>query len=103
MIGSVHFSGNERFFVSNKSESLVIIRLFEHETSKLCFKREINYQIKTRAMLSFVIGALIIAFIAGILGFTGIAKGLAALAKVVFYIFLVIFAITLIIGLINGF
>lgn len=41
-------------------------------------------------MLSFAIGALLISLVAGALGFTGIAKGAAAVAKVVFGIFLAV-------------
>lgn len=42
---------------------------------------------------------LIIAIIAGILGFTGIASGAAAIAKVFFFIFLAGWLLVLILGL----
>jgi len=42
-------------------------------------------------MLGLAIGALIISIIAGMLGFTRLSEGSAAVAKVIFGIFLVIF------------
>jgi uncharacterized membrane protein YtjA (UPF0391 family) len=47
-------------------------------------------------MIGWIIAALIGAFIFALLGFTGIAKGFAAIAKILFYIFLVIFVVVLI-------
>lgn len=41
-------------------------------------------------MLKIAIGALVVALIAGALGFTGIAAGAAAIAKIVFGIFIFI-------------
>lgn len=41
-------------------------------------------------MLGFAIGALIVALIAGALGWTGVARGAALIAKVIFGIFLVL-------------
>ena len=40
-------------------------------------------------MIELAIGAVIIALVAGALGFTGIARGAATIAKVVFGVFLV--------------
>ena len=39
-----------------------------------------------------------IAIIAAVFGFTGIAAGAAEIAKILFYIFLVVFAVTLLLG-----
>ncbi len=47
-------------------------------------------------MLTWIIIALFGAFLFALLGFTGIAKGFAAIAKFLFYIFLILFVITLI-------
>ena len=41
-------------------------------------------------MLEFAFGALVVALVAWALGFTGIARGAATLAKLVFILFLVI-------------
>jgi len=49
-------------------------------------------------MLKWSAVFLIIAIIAGILGFTGIASGAATIAKFLFGIFLVLFVVTLLIG-----
>jgi uncharacterized membrane protein YtjA (UPF0391 family) len=50
-------------------------------------------------MLKWSVTFLIIAIIAGILGFTGIAAGATEIAKVLFYIFITIWAVVLILGL----
>jgi uncharacterized membrane protein YtjA (UPF0391 family) len=47
-------------------------------------------------MLTWIIIALLAAFVFALLGFTGIARGFAAIAKILFYIFLIILVITLI-------
>ena len=50
-------------------------------------------------MLYWALMFLIIAIIAGVLGFGGIAFAAAGIAKILFFIFLVVFAIMLITGL----
>jgi uncharacterized membrane protein YtjA (UPF0391 family) len=50
-------------------------------------------------MLRWALGFLIVAIIAAVLGFGGIASASAGIAKVLFFIFLVGFVITLVIGL----
>ncbi|MGA7455176.1 MAG: DUF1328 domain-containing protein [Rhodoplanes sp.] len=49
-------------------------------------------------MLKWAIIFLVIALIAGALGFTGVARGAAAIAKVLFFIFIALFIIVLILG-----
>jgi uncharacterized membrane protein YtjA (UPF0391 family) len=49
-------------------------------------------------MLKWTIILLLIAIVAGILGFTGIAIGAAKIAKSLFFIFLVLFILSLIRG-----
>jgi len=46
-------------------------------------------------MLTWIIIALLGAFVFALLGFTGIARGFAAIAKILFYIFLIVLVITL--------
>lgn len=53
-------------------------------------------------MLRWTITFLIIALIAAVLGFGGLAAGFATIAKVIFFIFLVLFGINLIRGLISS-
>jgi uncharacterized membrane protein YtjA (UPF0391 family) len=50
-------------------------------------------------MLKWAIIFLVISLIAGALGFTGVARGAATIAKVLFGIFLVLFVIFLILAL----
>lgn len=47
-------------------------------------------------MIEWIIIAAVLALVFALLGFTTIASGFAAIAKVLFYIFLVILAIVLI-------
>ncbi len=49
-------------------------------------------------MLYYALVFLLIAIVAGVLGFGGVAVISAGIAKLLFFIFLVIFAVTLIIG-----
>ena len=56
---------------------------------------------KEENMLRWAIGFFIIALIAAILGFGGIAVAAAGIAKLLFYVFLVLFLATLVGGLIR--
>lgn len=49
-------------------------------------------------MLRWVLTFLVIALIAGLLGFTDIAAGAASIAKVIFYIFLALLVVSLLFG-----
>ena len=53
-------------------------------------------------MLSWAITFLVIALIAGVLGFGGVAVVSIELAKIVFFVAIVLFAISAIVGLMNG-
>jgi uncharacterized membrane protein YtjA (UPF0391 family) len=53
-------------------------------------------------MLSWVVTFLIIALIAGILGFGGIAGASVEIAKVIFFIAVVLFLISAVVGLARG-
>lgn len=53
-------------------------------------------------MLKLAILFLVIALVAGLLGFTGIAAGAATIAKILFGIFLALFLVVLISGLVLG-
>jgi uncharacterized membrane protein YtjA (UPF0391 family) len=50
-------------------------------------------------MLYWAVVFLVVALIAGVLGFGGVAVMAAGMAKLLFYIFLVIFLVTLVMGL----
>lgn len=50
-------------------------------------------------MLSYAAIFLVIALIAALLGFTGIAAGAVEIAKILFFVFLLLFVVSLIVGL----
>ena len=52
-------------------------------------------------MLYWAAVFLVIALIAALLGFGGVAAGAAEIGKILFFVFLVVFAVTFIFGLIN--
>lgn len=53
-------------------------------------------------MLSWTIGFFIVAIIAAVFGFGGIASSAAGIAKVLFFLFLIAFVVSLIMGLMRG-
>ena len=53
-------------------------------------------------MISWAITFLVIALIAGVLGFGGVAVVSIELAKIVFFVAIVLFAISAIVGFMNG-
>ena len=53
-------------------------------------------------MLSWVVTFLVIALIAGILGFGGIAGASIEIAKIIFFIAIVLFLVSAVIGLARG-
>ena len=53
-------------------------------------------------MLSWVVTFLVVALIAGILGFGGIAGASIEIAKMIFFIAVVLFLISAVIGLVRG-
>jgi uncharacterized membrane protein YtjA (UPF0391 family) len=61
--------------------------------------RRLRTIIEGNTMLKWALIFLVISLIAGALGFTGIARGAATIAKVLFGIFLILFVIFLILGL----
>jgi uncharacterized membrane protein YtjA (UPF0391 family) len=56
-------------------------------------------KLKLKNMIGWIIGSAVLAFAFALLGFTGIARGFAAIAKVLFYIFLIIAVVILIASL----
>jgi uncharacterized membrane protein YtjA (UPF0391 family) len=52
-------------------------------------------------MLYWALVFFIVALVAGVLGFGGIAAAATDIARILFYIFLVIFLVTLILGLVR--
>jgi len=50
-------------------------------------------------MLGWALAFFLVAIVAAVFGFTGIAVGLAAIAKILFFLFLVLFIISLLTGM----
>ncbi len=53
-------------------------------------------------MLNWTMSFLMIAIVAAIFGFGGIASTAVEMAKVIFYIFLILFAVSFLIGILTG-
>jgi uncharacterized membrane protein YtjA (UPF0391 family) len=53
-------------------------------------------------MLSWVVTFLIIALIAGVLGFGGVAGASIEIAKIIFFVAIVLFLVTAVVGLARG-
>ncbi len=52
-------------------------------------------------MLNYTVIFLVVALIAGLFGFTGIAAGAVEIAKILFFVFIVLFVASLIFGLMH--
>ena len=57
---------------------------------------------KVLTMLSWVVTFLIIALIAGVLGFGGVAGASIEIAKIIFFIAIVLFLVSAVVGLARG-
>ena len=53
-------------------------------------------------MLRWSLGFFVVALIAAVFGFGGIATGAADIAKVLFFVFLVVFFVSVVMGLVGG-
>ena len=53
-------------------------------------------------MLGWALTFLVVALIAGVLGFTSIAGAAMGVAKILFFVFLVLFVISLVAGAVRG-
>ena len=68
-----------------------------------CFMNSLEYySLKSNVMLRWTIIFLIVAIIAAIFGFGNIAAGATSIAKILFFIFLVLFVLSLIFGRRSG-
>jgi uncharacterized membrane protein YtjA (UPF0391 family) len=50
-------------------------------------------------MLSWALTFFVVALVAALFGFTGIAAGAAAIAKVLFFLFVILFLVSLVLGM----
>jgi uncharacterized membrane protein YtjA (UPF0391 family) len=66
------------------------------------FGEEKKLETKGKAMLRYAVVFLVIALIAGLIGFTDIAAGAVQIAKILFSIFLLLFVLSLVFGLMRS-
>ena len=78
-----------------------LVRLARAQGVESCADGRCRSLIWGKAMLRYAVIFFIIAIIAAVFGFGGIATGAAEIAKILFFIFLVIFLATLLLGLIR--
>jgi uncharacterized membrane protein YtjA (UPF0391 family) len=71
------------------------------DADRISCPRVVRAQPEDNAMLHYAIVFFVIALIAAVFGFTGIAAGAAEIAKILFYIFLVVFVVTLLLGVLR--
>jgi len=50
-------------------------------------------------MLRYAVIFLVVALVAALLGFTGIAAGAVEIAKILFFVFILLFVVSLVLGL----
>jgi uncharacterized membrane protein YtjA (UPF0391 family) len=72
------------------------------DSDQVCHGVYIETATRSTSMLSLVVTLLIIALIAAVLGFGGIAGAAVGIAKIVFFVALVLFIISLIAGGMRG-
>jgi uncharacterized membrane protein YtjA (UPF0391 family) len=53
-------------------------------------------------MLRWAMGFLILALVAALFGFGGLATASVGIAQILFYLFLLVFLVTLVLGLVSG-
>lgn len=53
-------------------------------------------------MLSWALVFFVVAIIAAVFGFGGIAAGATEIAKILFFLFVILFAVSLVVGLVRG-
>jgi uncharacterized membrane protein YtjA (UPF0391 family) len=63
---------------------------------------ETDLETEVLIMLSWVVTFLVIALIAGILGFGGLAGASIEIAKIIFFVALVLFLVSAVVGLARG-
>jgi uncharacterized membrane protein YtjA (UPF0391 family) len=71
------------------------------ESDTLAFDPE-GAQLRSFQMLGWALTFLVVALIAGLLGFTSIAGGAMAIAKILFFVFLVLFVVSLVMHMVRG-
>jgi uncharacterized membrane protein YtjA (UPF0391 family) len=90
------------------------LRFFALKTAELWFPGRIvsasgredrtsrHTEAEVRTMLSWVVTFLVIALIAGVLGFGGLAGASIEIAKIIFFVAVVLFLVSAVVGLSRG-
>jgi uncharacterized membrane protein YtjA (UPF0391 family) len=86
------------FCLSSPSQNLAWLALARTLHPILRGRVSCKSEEKELAMLGWAVTFLIIALIAGLLGFTGIYVAAAGIAKILFVVFLVLFLVSLLVG-----
>lgn len=66
----------------------------------ICFTNRFNYG--ARNMLRMAMMFLVLALVAGVLGFGGLASASMGIAKILFWLFVVLFVVTLVVAVAAG-
>jgi uncharacterized membrane protein YtjA (UPF0391 family) len=77
-------------------ESHKVLANGERSAHMLMCKRRIAPERETFTMLYYALVFFIVALVAGVLGFGGVAIAAAGIAKILFFVFLVLFLVSLI-------
>jgi uncharacterized membrane protein YtjA (UPF0391 family) len=66
------------------------------QTSTILGPGRVGLEHKEVAMLRWALGFFIVALLAAVLGFSGIAVAAAGIAKIIFFVFLILFLVSLV-------
>jgi uncharacterized membrane protein YtjA (UPF0391 family) len=80
----------------NKKESRRVSQSRLKQDARFWTNENQNTERQEVVMLRWALGFFIVALIAAVLGFSGIALAAAGIAKILFYIFLVLFLVSLV-------
>jgi uncharacterized membrane protein YtjA (UPF0391 family) len=64
--------------------------------------QEVKTQTEVRVMLGWVVTFLIVALVAGVLGFGGVAGASIEIAKIIFFIAVILFVVSAVVGVARG-
>jgi uncharacterized membrane protein YtjA (UPF0391 family) len=93
----------DRFQAGNRLELLFRPRIVSAIRAMLLSRsRRTESEAKDRVMLGWVVTFLVVALIAGILGFGGVAGASIEIAKIIFFIAIVLFLVSVVVGLVRG-
>jgi len=80
----------------NGTESWLVQKTGPRNQARFWALEKLNWKHKEVVMLRWALGFFIVALLAALLGFSGIAVAAAGIAKIIFFIFLVLFLVSLV-------